>query len=139
MSIVDPPEHDQALRDDIRMLGRILGDTVRRQQGEAAFAVIERVRQLSVQFRRDDEEAARSELEATLNSLPRDRTIEVVRAGAYFSHLANIAEDLHNIRNMRADEFLEGAPQEGTMAFALARAKAAKVPRSQLLHLFGTI
>ena len=139
MSIVEPPERDLALRDDIRMLGRILGDTVRAQQGEAAFAVIERIRQISVQSRRDDDEAARSELEATLSSLPRDRAIELVRAGAFFSHLANIAEDLHNIRSMRADELLQGAPPEGTIACALARAKAAKVSRAQFLHLFGTI
>jgi phosphoenolpyruvate carboxylase len=139
MNIVEPPDRDQSLRDDIRMLGRILGDTVRAQQGEAAFEAIERIRQISVQSRRDDDEAARSELEKTLSSLPRDRAIEVVRAGAFFSHLANIAEDLHNIRNMRADELVDGAPSEGTIACALSRAKAANVSRAQLLHLFGTI
>jgi phosphoenolpyruvate carboxylase len=139
MNIVERPDRDQALRDDIRMLGRILGDTVRAQQGEAAFEAIERIRQISVQSRRDDDEAVRSELEKTLSNLPRDRAIEVVRAGAFFSHLANIAEDLHNIRNMRADEFHDGAPSQGTIACALARAKAAKVSRAQLLHLFGTI
>jgi phosphoenolpyruvate carboxylase len=139
MNIVEPPDRDQSLREDIRMLGRILGDTVRAQQGEAAFEAIERIRQISVQSRRDDDEAARSELEKTLSSLPRDRAIEVVRAGAFFSHLANIAEDLHNIRNMRADELVDGAPSEGTIACALSRAKAANVSRAQLLHLFGTI
>src|SRR5882757_10585738 len=101
MNIIDLPERDQPLREDIRLLGRILGDTVRQQQGEAAFATVERIRQISIQFRRDDDEAARLELEATLKSLSRDRTIEVVRAFAYFSHLANIAEDQHNIRSAR--------------------------------------
>ena len=139
MNIVERPDRDQALRDDIRMLGRILGDTVRAQQGEAAFEAIERIRQISVQSRRDDDEAARLDLERTLSNLPRDRAIEVVRAGAFFSHLANIAEDLHNIRNMRADELADGAPSEGTIACALARAKAVNVSRAQLLHLFGTI
>src|SRR5882757_1484702 len=138
MNIVDFPERDLALREDIRLLGRILGDTVRQQQGEAVFATVERIRQISIQFRRDDDEAARAELEATLNSLSRDRTIEVVRAFAYFSHLANIAEDQHNIRSARADEQVQGAAREGTIACALARAKAAKVSRSQLQALFGS-
>src|SRR4051812_26686317 len=139
MNIIDLPERDVALREDIRLLGRILGDTVRQQQGDAAFATVERIRQISIQFRRDDDEAARAELEATLNSLSKDRTIEVVRAFAYFSHLANIAEDQHNIRSVRADEELQGPGREGTMACALARAKAAKISRAQLQTLFGSI
>src|SRR5262245_61161480 len=130
MRTVEPAERDLALRDDIRMLGRILGDTVRAQQGEAAFATVEHIRQVSIQFRRDHDEAARSELEAILDSLTRERTIEVVRAFAHFSHLANIAEDLHNIRSMRADQALMvGAAPDGTIVRALARAKVAKVPR----------
>jgi phosphoenolpyruvate carboxylase len=39
--------------EDIRLLGRILGDVIREQEGEAAFELIEQVRQLSVAFRRD--------------------------------------------------------------------------------------
>ena len=46
------PEKDIPLRDDIRLLGRILGDTIREQQGEAVFAVVERIRQTSVRFHR---------------------------------------------------------------------------------------
>lgn len=38
------------LRDDIRLLGRILGDTVRRRQGEAVFWVVESIRQVSISF-----------------------------------------------------------------------------------------
>jgi phosphoenolpyruvate carboxylase len=140
MNIIDLPERDLALREDIRLLGRILGDTVRQQQGDAVFATVERIRQISIQFRRDDDQAARAELEATLNSLSKDRTIEVVRAFAYFSHLANIAEDQHNIRSARVDADMQGSsPRDGTMACALARAKAAKVTRAQLQTLFASI
>src|SRR6516164_11393168 len=67
MNVIDIPERDLALREDIRLLGRILGETVRQQQGDAVFATVERIRQISIQFRRDDDEAARAELVATLN------------------------------------------------------------------------
>ncbi|MEJ0068112.1 MAG: phosphoenolpyruvate carboxylase [Pseudomonadota bacterium] len=50
----------------------MLGDTVREQEGEAVFALVEQVRQTSIRFRRDGDEAARRELEATLDSLPRE-------------------------------------------------------------------
>ncbi len=56
-------DKDRPLRDDIRLLGRILGDTVREQEGDAVFDIVERIRQTSIRFRRDEDEAARRELE----------------------------------------------------------------------------
>jgi phosphoenolpyruvate carboxylase len=68
-------DKDLSLREDIRLLGRILGDTVREQDGEAVFDVAEHIRQSSVRFRRDEAVAARRELETTLNSLaPKERS-----------------------------------------------------------------
>jgi phosphoenolpyruvate carboxylase len=113
---------DGPLRDDIRMLGRLLGDTVREQEGADAFALIERVRTLSVTFRRDDDEAARSALESLLDGLSRDETMIVVRAFSYFSHLANIAEDQHYVRRAREHQIAGAPAREGTMAWALERA-----------------
>jgi uncharacterized membrane protein YccF (DUF307 family) len=84
-------EADARLRDDIRLLGRILGDTVRDQEGAELFDLVERIRQTSIRFRRDEDEAARRELEATLNGLSHDETLRIIRAFSYFSHLANIA------------------------------------------------
>ena len=97
----DVPAKDLPLRDDIRLLGRILGDTVRDQEGAAAFDIVERIRQTSIRFRRDEDLTARRELEATLNSLSRAQTVRIIRAFSYFSHLANIAEDQHRIRRTR--------------------------------------
>ena len=58
---VDQAEDDKDLnlREDIRHLGRILGDTVRNQHGDQIFELIERVRQNSIRFRRDADQAAR--------------------------------------------------------------------------------
>ena len=59
-------EKDIPLREDIRLLGRILGDTVRSQEGDAVFDIIEGIRQSSIRFRRDEDQVARRELEAAL-------------------------------------------------------------------------
>src|ERR1700761_4139569 len=85
---------DAPLRDDIRLLGRLLGDTIKAQEGAPVFDVIENIRQLAVRFRRDDDAEARKQLEQVLNKLSRDQTLLVGRAFSYFSHLANIAEDV---------------------------------------------
>ena len=132
-------DRERALRDDIRLVGRVLGDTIRQQQGEAVFATVERIRQISIAFRREGDAAARRELEATLDSLSHERTIEVVRAFSYFSHLANIAEDQHSIRCMRAQSQGAATPVPGTIEDALVRLRAAGVPRAKLQALFDSI
>src|SRR4051794_34324448 len=137
MNMHEVPDRERALREDIRLVGRVLGDTVRQQQGEAVFATVERIRQSSIAFRRDGDAAARRELEATLDALSHDRTIEVVRAFSYFSHLANIAEDQHALRSVRAQA--NGDDRRGTTANALARIHKAGIVRAELQRLFETI
>src|SRR3984957_12711959 len=144
MSIAEAPEdsdkHDDKdlpLREDIRLLGRILGDTVREQRGAAAFDTVERIRQSSIRFRRDEDGAAREELERTLNSLPRSEAIAIIRAFGFFSHLANIAEDQHHIRRARAHAFAPSAPREGTMAHTLERMRSAHVSADRLRQFFA--
>src|SRR5258708_332261 len=132
-------DRERALREDIRLVGRVLGDMVRQQQGEAVFATVERIRQSSIAFRRDGDAAARRELEATLDSLSHDRTIEVVRAFSYFSHLANIAEDQHQLRLVRAQTEGGSAAQRGSLPNALARIRDAGVSRAKLQALFDLI
>jgi phosphoenolpyruvate carboxylase len=99
---IDSGDKDRPLRDDIRLLGRILGDTVREQGGERLFETVEHIRQNSVRFRRMEDDAARHELEASLDRLPPDEALQIIRAFGFFSHLANIAEDQHHIRRSRA-------------------------------------
>jgi phosphoenolpyruvate carboxylase len=135
--VLDSTDKDLPLREDIRLLGRVLGDTVRAQEGEAAFAIVERVRQASIRFRRDDDDAARRELAAILDGLRHEETTQVIRAFSYFSHLANIAEDQHHFRRNRAHALAASAPREGTTAFALARAREAGVTRAELEAFFG--
>jgi phosphoenolpyruvate carboxylase len=144
MSIAEAPigenqrdDKDLPLREDIRLLGRILGDTVREQRGAAAFDTVERIRQSSIRFRRDEDGAARDELEHTLNSLPRSEAIQIIRAFGFFSHLSNIAEDQHHIRRTRAHAFATSAPPEGTMAHALERTRVAHVPPDRLRGFFA--
>jgi phosphoenolpyruvate carboxylase len=111
---------EQPLIDDIRLLGRILGDVIREQEGEAAFALIEKIRQLSVAFRRNADTSADKALNRLLKSLSSDQTVSVVRAFTYFSHLANLAEDRHHIRR-RAMHERAGDQREGSIGLTLQR------------------
>ena len=75
---------DMPLREDVRLLGRILGDTLREQEGDETFDLVENVRRCAVLFRKTQDERDRNQLEKILNALsPRD-TLSVVRAFSYF-------------------------------------------------------
>src|ERR1700733_8696456 len=127
-------EEDVRLREDIRLLGRILGDTVRDQEGADVFDLVERIRQTSIRFHRDDDEPARRELEVILDGMSTGDTVRIVRAFSYFSHLANIAEDQNNIRQMRGKP---GAPQASTLALTLSHARAAGFSAADLRGFFA--
>ncbi|MGY4309953.1 phosphoenolpyruvate carboxylase [Bradyrhizobium sp. USDA 4369] len=129
-------EEDARLRDDIRLLGRILGDTVRDQEGADVFDLVERIRQTSVRFHRDEDRQARRELEQILDGMTIAETVRIVRAFSYFSHLANIAEDQNNIRRMRARSDANGGA--GMLAATLAHAKSAGFEAADLRKFFST-
>lgn len=113
---------DLPLQEDIRWLGRLLGETVRDQQGETVFNLIETIRRTSVQFHREDDIEAKQALEDILLALDPSSAVQVIRAFSYFSHLANIAEDHHHIRRTRHHAIAGSKPRRGTIANALSRA-----------------
>ncbi|MEH2496635.1 phosphoenolpyruvate carboxylase [Bradyrhizobium sp. AZCC 1678] len=128
-------EEDARLRTDIRLLGRILGDTVRDQEGADVFDLVERIRQTSIRFHRDEDKLARRELETMLDGMSTSDTLRIVRAFSYFSHLANIAEDQNNIRQMRGRG--PGGPRPSLLTQTLSHAKAAGFSAADLRRFFG--
>jgi phosphoenolpyruvate carboxylase len=130
------PDKDEPLREDIRLLGRILGDTIRAMEGDPAFDLIERVRVLSIRCHRDDDLEARRELHGLLATLSPAQTNQVVRAFSYFSHLANIAEDQHHIRRARSHAIAGSAPREGSLAHSVERALAMGIGADKLVGFF---
>lgn len=128
---LDAARKDEPLIEDIRLLGRILGDVIREQEGEAGFDLVERIRQLSVAYRRHDDRQAERKLQTLLAGLTHDQTTSVIRAFTYFSHLANLAEDRHHLRR-RAIHERAGHVQPGSLAGALQRLQAAGTSREAI-------
>ena len=121
---------EKPLLEDIRLLGRLLGDVIREQESVAVFDLVEQVRTLSVTYRRDADDEADSALKKLLAGLSANQTVQVIRSFTYFSHLANLAEDRHRIRR-RAVHDRAGDKQEGSIEVALARLRSAGIaPRA---------
>ncbi len=126
-------DKDQQLRDDIRLLGALLGEIIAEQQGQPVFAAIEEVRQLSVQYRRFDDKAARAKLEARLEALSQDETISLIRSFSIFSMLSNIAEDCHLIRRNRQHELAGMPAREASLDYTIPELNRVGVNRDNLL------
>ncbi len=131
------PASEQPLVEDIRLLGRTLGDVIREQEGESAYALIEQIRKLSVAFRRDADMAADKALKRLLKGLSGDSAVSVTRAFTYFSHLANLAEDRHHIRRRAVHERL-GDSQEGSIEVALERLHTAGIAHKTIATTLAT-
>ena len=125
-----PVDKDLPLKEDTRLLGRVLGEVLRAQTGEEGYARIEAIRQTAIRFRRAAGEGpgdARDDLAALLNPLPIAAVLDVVRAFSYFSHLANIAEDVHQNRRRRAYALAGSPARPGDLADAVAKLREAGV------------
>ncbi len=133
----DLAEKDLPLLEDIRLLGRLLGETVRSQEGQFIFDLIETIRRTSIRFHRDDDHEARSELEEILQSLTPEQAVQVIRAFSYFSHLANIAEDQHHVRRTRSHDITGDPPRPGTIARAITQAVEAGHSYGALVDFFN--
>jgi phosphoenolpyruvate carboxylase len=142
MNLISAPadisSKDQPLRDDVRLLGRILGDTLREQEGDEYYQLIESVRRAAVRFRKTQDERDGEALEKVLDALSPTETLAVVRAFSYFSQLSNIAEDLHHNRRHRAHLQTGSAPKDGTLELALDRLEEKKFDPKQLQEFLNS-
>lgn len=122
MLVKDP---HKSLREDVRLLGELLGETLRTEGGDELFHTVERVRALAKNARAGNE-ADFAELADELSRMPVERALPVARAFAHFLNLANIAEQHHRIRRRREYQREPGArPQRGSCMDSFARLRGA--------------
>ncbi len=113
---------DAPLRADIRRLGDLLGETLKRLGGERLFEIEERVRALCKELRSEHSVATEKRLKKLLHGLSLDETIGVIRAFSVYFQLVNIAEQHHRIRRKQFYELhTPDQPQRGSIAGTLQR------------------
>ena len=119
------------LRQDVRLLGELLGLTLRERRGQAFFDTVEQVRSLAKATHTGDRPLA--DLTSVLGSLPVGATLPLARAFSHFLNLANVAEQHHRIRRRRAyQRDPDSAPQRGSCEETFARLMAAGITGVQL-------
>ncbi|ROZ45800.1 phosphoenolpyruvate carboxylase [Rhodococcus sp. WS3] len=109
-----PREATEPLREDIRLLGGILGQIVREQAGDTVFDLVERARVESFRVRRS--EIDRAELVSLFAGVSTADAIPVIRAFSHFALLANLAEDIHRERRRAIHINAGEPPRDSTLA-----------------------
>ncbi|MEE9368568.1 MAG: phosphoenolpyruvate carboxylase [Pontiella sp.] len=94
-------EEQAPLREDIRLLGDLLGETLKNQVGGRYYDMVEEIRALSKSSRRDNNAEAEAKLRNLIRSLDDEETLVLSRAFGHFLNLANIAENYHMMRTLR--------------------------------------
>lgn len=121
------------LREDIRFLGGVLGDTIRDHEGPEVFDLIERVRVEAFRVRR--EEVGRSAVADMLDGVDVTVALPLIRAFSYFVLLANLAEDLQRDRRREAHEAAGEPPQDSSLAATYRKLDAAALPEAKVAEL----
>ena len=122
----------KALRDDVRLLGDLLGDTLRMLEGDDLFHKVEQVRALA-KGAHAGQAGDFEVLASALSQLPVEAALPVARAFTHFLHLANVAEQHHRIRRRRAYQCRAGStPQRGSCEETFARLIAGGVDAARL-------
>lgn len=118
-------EATEPMRADIRLLGTILGDTVREQNGDEVFDLVERARVES--FRVRHSEIDRAEMSAMFDGIDIHLAIPIIRAFSHFALLANVAEDIHRERRRGIHVEAGEPPQDSSLAATYAKLDLAEL------------
>ena len=118
-------EATEPMRADIRLLGAILGDTVREHNGEEVFDLVERARVESFRVRRS--EIDRAEISRMFDGIDIHQAIPVIRAFTHFALLANVAEDIHRERRRSIHVAAGEPPQDSSLAATYVKLESAKL------------
>ncbi|MDJ0767894.1 MAG: phosphoenolpyruvate carboxylase [Ilumatobacter sp.] len=126
------PTAPAGVGDDIRLLGRLIGDVLREQAGDGTFELVERVRRIAVHARRNDENPVEPLIGELADADIHD-ALHLIRAFGWLSLLANTAEDLNLERRRRYHRDVGTAPQEGSVEASITRLIARGVPSKRII------
>lgn len=130
-----------ALRDNVRLLGDVLGQTIRDQVGEDIYLKVEEIRSLAKDARQTQNWQPLLDL---MSGLDDDQLVPVARAFTHFLNYANIAEQHHRVRTLRNREIdpqsvFNQAAEEGTLLELIPRLKARGVSPDEIYEAVSTM
>src|SRR5207249_3683795 len=125
------------LRDDVRLLGELVGDVLREQGGPDLFGAVEHIRTSAIDLR--SSESSDQPLLVWAEEQTTMRLLQLVRAFSVYFHLINLAEQQHRVRTLRERQRASRAPLHETIAAAIDELRSEGVPLANLQSLLGRL
>ena len=131
-------DKDQALRDDVRTLGAMVGDLIREQDGDELFEFVETARLRAIR-RREGNEKPGEELAELVDGLDAEQALQVIRSFSTYFQMVNTAEKVHRIRRRR--EYLRDVVhyQPGGLEDTFIKLKASGLNANDLKNLLDSL
>ncbi len=124
---------DSALREDVRLLGNLLGETLKNHEDQNLFNLVEQIRTLS-KATLDGQTDAEQQLEYLFLNLKDQEILPLTRAFSYFLNFANIAEQYHVVRQRRQSELNEQAQSPNPLVPLFEKFKQQHITSTQLFE-----
>jgi phosphoenolpyruvate carboxylase len=123
--VFDPK--DEALREDVRALGALVGELVAEQGGQSLYELVETARRAAIE-RREEQDGAEARMVGLVDAMKPDTAREFIRAFSTYFQMVNTAEKVHRIRRRR--EYLNDPdqPQPGGFEATLKHLQGQGVP-----------
>ena len=136
-SIETTIDKEKPLRRDVRFLGNLLGETLIEQEGRRIFDIVEKMRFLTKEMRRDYVRDLKEELVSAIRNLSHEELYNVTRAFTMYFKLVNIAEDNHQIRRRREYKFISDitGSKEGSIESVFNQLKEMGITLDRLIEL----
>ncbi|MEX1295366.1 MAG: phosphoenolpyruvate carboxylase [Candidatus Limnocylindrales bacterium] len=110
-----------ALSREVRLLGSLLGQVIAEQAGEEILEIVERVRKLTIDIRKNPSSTRQMGLRAILEELPQEQLEPVIKSFSLYFHLTNLAEEKHRVRRVRKRARSTSGGQEGSIEAAVRK------------------
>ena len=130
------PAKDAALRDDVHVLGALVGEVLRDQGGAPLLEKVECDRQVAIRRREGEPEAA-VELQVRTGDRAPEEARDLIRAFSTWFQVVNLAEKVHRIRRRREYMIRSDRPQPGGIGDCMFRLKSAGVTAEAVLGLLA--
>ena len=131
--------HDKSLRSLVKVLGTLLGDVLRNQEGEKIFDAVETLRQGYISLRKEENPEEQQRLNDLIESLDAESLSHIIRAFTIYFNLVNIAEETHSHYRRHQESIDEGPNWVGSFEATLKELKESGVTLEQLQQLLDRL
>ncbi|WP_455374561.1 phosphoenolpyruvate carboxylase, partial [Kaarinaea lacus] len=131
--------HDKSLRSLVKVLGKLLGDVLREQEGEQIFGTVETLRQGYIALRKEENPDEQERLNNIIECLNAQSLTHIVRAFSIYFNLVNIAEETHSHFRRHKESIDSGPNWVGSFEATLHELKDSGISQAQLQQLLDQL